>query len=519
MGPRLWVTVHHQTDPTTLLPVYRDRRPLYNMPPSTATRCKDVRHTIRDITKALAVLEQTPISRPVFASQLHALHKLHGDLILPLEFLEPCMMEGRELEQEHSHYIRDCVALLAALVPQMDRMSQEHALQVAACRRGAASAALTVLWGVLFECCRAYCNWPATMPGGSEQDITSLLSAFANLLACFLELTHNPTAWDAVCEPKMRAYTLVVIIRAALRCLGTISLLPQAASFKCMCSLPTDFIPDLCCIVSEQLCGRCLTQTGGPGHPQPGPSNTSNKKQIPPEQCPKSMTDLILSGSFYPLVRLIYKFVNAQDVMTDKRLLQIMSSPAVAHVLKKMVLSHPPTDALGESDMVSLDFFISLALTCLVCLSQSVLSFHVSTAEPQDMGSGIPINASCPSQYACDTVDRQLLHFLCNGKAEMALGCMIRNRVRFSITRAWLVREGEDRDMSSLKKAAWVLTVITSLGRSAQQCLSHSLRWMQCLQMERQGRSVLQDVEVFGQEATLPTSLLQVTELSMSQGE
>lgn len=457
------------------------------MAPSTAARCRDVRRTICAITKAVSAYAHTPISRPFLLSQIPYLRACHAALHVPLEMLEPFMMKGEDLAQEHSIFIGSFADLLTALLPQIERVG----IALSARRTEALRNMMECLWLLLYDCCWAYSNWPDTIPERSELDTTRLHSACAKLMAWVVQFTHSPVIWDAVTGIDVRAYTLAVVVRAPLKCFVIIGLLPPSALFNRMCSLAPDFVSNLCCIVSEQLCKFVPIQSMEGANPPPGPNHTHSRHGVLQGQCPMPIGVLVTTQIFYPLLRSIYMCVNASDALSSRRLDPVMAAPAIAHLLKMLVISHPPTEPLAGSDMESLEIFNAMALTCLLTLEQCVpVSEHLSVhlAVLQEVGLGVPSNASCPSQIASIRADRQLLHMLLSRKARDALFHVVQNKVMMLIMQAWLVREGAGE--SPAQSQAWLTRVVCGLGRIALQCMSHSLRWMQNMCTERQARLV-----------------------------
>lgn len=222
------------------------------------TRCKHVRLTFLKISKAMVMLAHDPISDSFLLSQLPSLMKLQQKLLTETSFLEDSVMKEQGSADEQALFISACAALLTELISQIQRIGTA----LAACKTDAGRRTLWCLWIMLHLSCSAYQDWSHALLGGPQLESPALRASYMMLLNGVLQCTRSSTIWGAlVTVPDLRYQSLVDIIGAPLTCLLNISKLPPAALLVELCALPPDFVPVLCCIVSEKLTGLVPGQT------------------------------------------------------------------------------------------------------------------------------------------------------------------------------------------------------------------------------------------------------------------
>lgn len=154
---------------------------------------------------------------------------------------------------------------LTNLVPQLDRLGARLNTSTAASNR--AGAAEENMFWELWSCLAATCHalecaspvWPDMWAGEIQPLQQAWYAAFQALLMWTLPFTRSP-AWLLMREQhgrECRTRDLLLILSQPINCLKSLSFAAAAPNHTVLThvnALPTNFLPLLCCIVSEQFC-------------------------------------------------------------------------------------------------------------------------------------------------------------------------------------------------------------------------------------------------------------------------
>ncbi|MEW5318475.1 MAG: hypothetical protein WDW38_009695 [Sanguina aurantia] len=229
------------------------RRADLNPLPMAATPnawCTVMHDTMCGMTAAVAALAAISLPNPRLKAQIALMRAPQHVLLQSSSMAAPLPRE------QYILFVADFVTLLTALVPQLERMTVRLNAELACSK--SEEAIFWELWRLLLTSCTAFENTTdhATdaLPVNRQPLYTSLYPALHAMLTWLLTCSRTP-AWLAMRQEhglRARNSELLLILTQPAKCLINLGLGDPSALQPNLRAGPPDFIPLLCCIVTEQ---------------------------------------------------------------------------------------------------------------------------------------------------------------------------------------------------------------------------------------------------------------------------
>lgn len=374
------------------------------MPPNT----QQLRSSFQKMTDVVVLLSRTALPhRAVFLPLL----RTHQEAIISASHHTSPEHKG----EHRALIVADFSVCLAAVALQLARLSTRLVSATAYIAGTTEEEVFWELWQCLITCCLPFCpatkNWINLC--SHDQPCIPLYSTFYGLLTWLQMISRSPT-WLAMTDKhglKRRNCDLLVILAQMTDLLDSITNSPPLALAAHLKLLHPNFMPLLCCIVSEQftdipmLVLHTITGATADRYSFVAMSYTSTH-----ESCSPCITVMeLLSGIVSAIYNLLIHANTHGNLLQDNNSkLSFLTTPAVLHFLKACLLSRqaalPSGQDLMLSSMASLDVLLQHCL-----LNPRDLPPNIRfTANRDEVG--LPLHSNPLLSTQALHTDRMLLH-------------------------------------------------------------------------------------------------------------
>lgn len=300
-------------------------------------RLRRMHSPIRDMQNCVRDLAVVDLPQPSLSALLSRMSKLNNHLF-------SCTKSSTNLVQdaatyhEHGLLIADVSKLITATVPQLERLG--HRLNLAGSANSVGTEEETVfwsLWGFISASCQAVAGRPV-WTNAVEREMFPLpvlwYSAFHAFMVWLLPFSRTP-AWQLMTEQhglQSRNASLLLVLFQPADSVHNLSQAGREKVHSVLAAVPNNFIPLLCCILSEQFGSL------PPIVPQPPPqvgrvATSSFSASIPANIYSVSVTQVF--GMLASLLGFFYYHLRSIDKSSaETKLYDFLESPAVLQCLK-----------------------------------------------------------------------------------------------------------------------------------------------------------------------------------------
>ncbi|MEW5302708.1 MAG: hypothetical protein WDW36_005462 [Sanguina aurantia] len=227
------------------------------LPPKSS--CKGVSALM---LRSAAVIDKVKTQLPIPNTQLSVLAGINQDLYEAhgRVTLEQCA--HRNFPSQHTQLLRSFAALVQALVAQLRTLDIAASAGVefsseCTCASDIHLSTGNHLWTLLSSACNSHKQWPAWPARGTSAEYAAVRDALHHMMSLLLRMTRASGSflgelWECM-DPFNRQRQVSAMLSVGHRYIVSISGWPVPSIVNELASLPSEFIPMLCCLLLEQL--------------------------------------------------------------------------------------------------------------------------------------------------------------------------------------------------------------------------------------------------------------------------
>lgn len=450
--------------------------------------CTKMRRIFRGMTAAVAQLSGISLPHPSLHAQIPLMIRLHPIFVDTFDSSDDSLAGEPASKSDTAVFIIDFTALLSTLVPQLDRLGSRLSSETASSIGTLEEGLFWMLWQHLTIASRVFGTASYSLSefwiAEPQPFHAPLYSAFDVLLTWLLSITRSP-AWMLMAlkhGKQGRNWELLLILDQARDCLFVLSQFVGPHLFSHLHMLPIDYIPKLCCIISEQFGNISTLVSQDAASAARAATAGKASSYLKPLLNLRHFKDAVCS--LHSLMGLlINKLVCVGSFTGSSGTLSFVTAPAVLQLLK-LILIQPAIKPVTKDDktdhsMVSLQQLLERTSTQKSPFSKGLQSALDEQCN-KDMA-GLPLHPNPFVDKQALETDRLLLHML--GKhmdchAGWKPHCY---KIQYQVLQNWL----QACKLYALPPAKPALAMFESVIRLAKQCAFHTTLLMQKLQIKQ----------------------------------